>query len=65
MTDYRERVKQELSDLSEKIYRLDMFIQLSDIYLSLPEIEQKLLRQQLVAMMDYASILRTRIANFT
>lgn len=63
MTTYQDRVKTELFDLQEKITKLTEF-QKTSIYQSLELVDQNLLQEQKMSMIDYADILKLRIARF-
>jgi hypothetical protein len=62
---YQQRVVNERDLLSEKLNRLNKFIDGSGaIYISLSEIEQRLLHAQRAAMETYHRILCARISLF-
>ncbi len=63
MNTYQDRVKTELSDLQEKIIKLTEF-QKTSACLNLELVDQNLLQEQKMAMIDYADILKLRIARF-
>lgn len=60
MSDYEQRLQEELFSLSDKIQKLDMFIS-SEAYDKLSVKEQDLLFDQSNVMQDYANILNDRI----
>lgn len=53
-------ILRELQALEDKIQRLNTFIMYNTKYKSLSTSQQELLRQQLVVMIDYATILHKR-----
>lgn len=63
MNTYQDRVKAELFDLQEKITKLTEF-QKTSICQNLELVDQNLLQEQKMAMIDYADILKLRIARF-
>lgn len=63
MTTYQDRVKNELFYLEEKIDNLTLF-QRTVTYSHLDKVDQNLLQEQKMAMIDYADILKLRIARF-
>lgn len=63
MIAYQIRVKQELIDLEDKINKLSLF-QNNTAYNKLDKVDQNLLQEQKMAMIDYADILKLRIARF-
>lgn len=63
MQPHQERVVQEKSDLSEKVDKLDTFIN-SGKYASLPADEQARLTRQHLIMQLYEQVLSERIAAF-
>ena len=63
MEEYRERVKEELKELTEKRNRLSMFFG-GYIFGSFSEEDQKDLITQFTIMGDYAAILEKRISRF-
>jgi len=63
--DYKERVKQELAELSEKVDKLSDFnVRIVTDKLDVSVIQKRLLRKQLKAMVKYKNILQERIDNF-
>ena len=63
MNTYQDRVKAELFDLQEKITKLTEF-QKTSICQNLELVDQNLLQEQKMAMIDYADILKLRLARF-
>ena len=63
MIPYQIRVNQELIDLEDKINKLSLF-QNNAAYNQLDKVDQNLLQEQKMAMIDYADILKLRIARF-
>lgn len=63
MIPYQIRVNQELIDLEDKINKLALF-QNNAAYNQLEKVDQNLLQEQKMAMIDYADILKLRIARF-
>ncbi len=63
MITYQDRVKTEFSDLQEKITKLTEF-QKTSVCQNLELVDQNLLQEQKMAMIDYADILKLRIARF-
>jgi len=63
MKPHQERVVQELKDLDEKIEKLTVFIK-GDVFNTLPMDEQGRLKQQLIYMRGYSTILSERIGAF-
>ncbi len=63
MNTYQDRVKTEFSDLQEKITKLTEF-QKTSVCQNLELVDQNLLQEQKMAMIDYADILKLRIARF-
>lgn len=57
----KARVHFELSELSDNLYKLGMFL-LTDTFLSLSEENQELLKKQAEVMAEYESILTARLA---
>ena len=62
-TTYQIRVTEELLDLKDKINKLSLFQNSTD-YTQLDKVDQNLLQEQKMAMIDYADILKLRIARF-
>lgn len=62
--DYQIRVIEEAEDLQDKILLLEIFITSNNIYKELSIDEQIRLKQQLMAMQYYLTILVERIENF-
>jgi hypothetical protein len=54
------KVSREYAQMQGRVAKLRAFIQ-SDKFVSLPLVQQKLLREQLEVMQDYVLILRNRI----
>ena len=54
------KVSREYAQMQGRVAKLRTFIQ-SDEFVSLPLVQQKLLREQLEVMQDYVLILRNRI----
>ena len=54
------KVSREYAQMQGRVTKLRAFIQ-SDEFVSLPLVQQKLLREQLEVMQDYVLILRNRI----
>ena len=54
------KVSREYAQMQGRVAKLRAFIQ-SDEFVSLPLVQQKLLREQLEVMQDYVLILRNRI----
>ena len=54
------KVSREYAQMQGRVSKLRAFIQ-SDEFVSLPLVQQKLLREQLEVMQDYVLILRMRI----
>lgn len=61
ITTARERVEKELEDLSEKIKKLQDFINDNPLYSKLSETQQALLACQLDFMKGYARVLDLRL----
>ena len=59
-----DRLKMETLELENKIYKLRYFIDANSTFLILSDIEQKRLKQQLLAMKYYLTILVERLENF-
>ena len=67
MTEYaphQQRVIDEQAALDIKVNALNSFIDHNEIYLSLPLAEREDLRNQLIKMQEYSSILGSRISRF-
>lgn len=64
VTTYKDRVRAELRDLTEKRTKLAKFINDSMEKLTVSRAEQELLRRQLSAMYEYEEILQKRIGFF-
>ena len=62
MKDYVVRMVDELNELQTKAEKLNIFIEQNDIYKSLPQEKQDLMRDQWHAMCLYIDILKKRIA---
>jgi hypothetical protein len=62
MEDFQERVVVEHQELTEKIERLEKFLESHVYAVRLGELEKTLLRNQLSHMRSYADILARRIA---
>lgn len=60
LPEYVQRMKVELSELTEKIDKLALFLRTPRGF-ELPELKQKLLNMQLEAMQVYAEILEERL----
>lgn len=60
---HQQRVIDEERDLSERLSKLEVFVQ-TDKYVTLSTIDQQLLSRQLAAMTIYCDILRARITRF-
>lgn len=60
MSNYKERIKQELSDLEEKIAKAQIFIDDTDSG-KLDECQHGLLSAQILIMRSYAAILKQRL----
>ena len=54
------KVSREYAQMQGRVAKLRAFIQ-SDEFVSLPLVQQKLLREQIEVMQDYVLILRNRI----
>jgi len=63
MEPWQERVVAETRDLDERISKLREMT-LSKEFRSLPDADRALLKQQLVAMVEYQGILYKRIVRF-
>lgn len=61
METAKERVQKELDDLNGKIVKLTMFMT-SPTHAKMNEAEKYLLLKQLDAMVDYACLLKSRLA---
>ncbi len=61
MSNYRERLFEEYSDLQVKVMKLEHFV-LQDCYTDLPEIDQLALREQLGHMRNYLKVLSCRVS---
>ena len=59
--DYKERMKQELSELETRLEKLNEFIETGQVFKQLDTEEQHLLVKQQMAMEIYASVLQTRL----
>lgn len=64
MKPHEERVVAEKQELDDKRGKLTTFIGGSDMYRTLPKMEQSRLNRQLAAMTLYSNILSERIAAF-
>lgn len=65
MQPHQQRVISERDELSDKISKLETFIDSSNvIYASLCKEDQQLLKDQLVYMLKYLGILEKRILRF-
>ena len=60
----KERVQLEQKELEDKIDKLSTFIEFSDDYKNLSDLQQQLLKHQETAMMTYYGILATRLATW-
>lgn len=60
---HQQRVVAELEQLSDRITKLETFLA-GKFFTTLPEGEQELLKMQATAMVQYQSILNTRVENF-
>jgi hypothetical protein len=58
---WKDRVREELRELSEKLDRLNVFIR-SNEFVELPDDTRYWLLRQKLAMMEYATILQCRLA---
>ena len=63
MEAHQERVVAEADQLNERTNKLGAFL-LSDLYKTLPEVEQKRLARQHTVMTQYLQVLNERIADF-
>lgn len=63
MTTYQDRVRNELTDLQQKIIKLAYF-QASPMCAELDAEDRNLLQEQKNTMLNYAVILTARIARF-
>jgi hypothetical protein len=61
---YQKRVVEEKTDLDDKITKLANFINTSEDFLELPDVEQARLSEQLTIMTRYSDILSERIKYF-
>lgn len=61
MSDYLERMENEAAELREKIVALHNFINHDPIFMTVTEIQARLLVAQKSAMIAYATILELRI----
>lgn len=61
---YQERVFKEADELQNKIYALEDFIRSNAIFGKLDILDRGLLESQHLLMIQYATILRQRIARF-
>lgn len=61
---HQERVIKEHNELDEKIEKLHVFIEDSDVFKNLSTIDQRLLINQRCMMIIYRDILRQRISLF-
>ena len=61
---HQQRVIDEQTELQVKMKALDHFINESEVFKSLEEIDKILLKQQFRAMIDYDHILGLRINRF-
>ena len=64
MSDYKQRVVEELNDLNEKIDKLSSFILAQDKNLTIDKVDLNLLIEQRFHMSDYRDILELRISRF-
>ena len=62
MEPHVERMTHELTELNERVEKLEIFINVSPIFQILPSLEQYDMRLQLYAMKMYRDILRNRIS---
>ena len=63
MSPHEDRVLVERRDLGDKLDKLDAFIA-GDVFTTLPDEDQSLLKRQADAMRKYENILDQRIARF-
>jgi hypothetical protein len=62
--DHEVRVAEEAKELNDKLQKLQEFITGNEFFKTLPSEEQAKLKQQLMAMQYYLTILIERIENF-
>ena len=62
MSDYIQRMEEENEELSNKLVKLDKFIQSSPKFENLSSVEQELMKAQYHAMTAYSYILDLRIS---
>lgn len=58
---YLERMHEEYNELSDRVYRLNDFINKSEVYITLPLVEQCDMKEQLYAMRIYLGVLTRRL----
>lgn len=61
MSEHIERMKQEHSDLKDRLGKLNAFIHSSDVFYTLCDLEQSRMIKQAGFMESYLSILESRI----
>lgn len=61
MSEHIERMKIEQRDLNEKIEKLNAFVETNPIFKTLSEVEQYLLKKQLLLMEEYLATLILRL----
>jgi len=65
MQPHEQRVLDEKRELDERLVKLVSFITSSPTFRSLDPEDQRLMREQRKAMLDYSDTLESRIARFT
>ena len=63
MEDFQTRVVEEKKELDDKIEKLSTFLQ-TDMFGSLPDVEQARMTRQKRAMKEYSKVLGERITSF-
>ena len=64
MQDFEKRVVSQLCELDDRMEKLSAFMY-GDVFPTLLDVDQVLLRMQLRAMVPYAAVLSDRIERFT
>ena len=63
MSDFRERLREELEELDEKIEKLKTFVEDKEgVFQTLPALDRQLMFIQLTTMSNYGALLATRIS---
>ncbi len=60
--EYLDRLKEEAGDLSDKLGKINNFIESSQDFTSLDTLDQQLIKEQRQAMIEYLRILVKRLA---